>query len=98
MFAALISFLMLKMNAYNDVYENFNLFNMYSIDTVIVLVISAGVLVLLAYLANKYRKAENTGNHFAFESAYHIITLALIAGIIAAAVGISNMRFLLRIV
>ena len=85
---------MLKMNAYNDVYENFNLFNMYSIDTVIVLVISAGVLVLLAYLANKYRKAENTGNHFAFEPAYHIITLALIAGIIAAAVGISNMTVL----
>lgn len=92
--AALISFLMLKMNAYNDVYENFNLFNMYSIDTIVVLVISAGVLVLLAYLANKYRKAENTGNHFAFEPAYHIITLALIAGIIAAAVGISNMTVL----
>ena len=52
------------------------------------------VLVLLAYLANKYRKAENTGNHFAFEPAYHIITLALIAGIIAAAVGISNMTVL----
>lgn len=92
--AALISFLMLKTTAYNDVYENFDLFNMYSIDTVIVLVISAGVLVLLAYLANKYRKAENTGNHFAFEPAYHIITLALIAGIIAAAVGISNMTVL----
>lgn len=90
-FAALLSFSMLKTNAYYDVNENFNLFNMYSIDTIVVIVISAGVLVLLAYLANKYRKAENTGNHFAFESAYHIITLALIAGIIAAAVGISNM-------
>lgn len=90
-FAALLSFSMIKTNAYYDVNENFDLFNMYSIDTVIVLVISAGVLVLLAYLANKYRKAENTGNHFAFESAYHVITLALIAGIIASAVGISNM-------
>ncbi|MGN0610821.1 MAG: hypothetical protein ACI4JI_03460, partial [Ruminiclostridium sp.] len=56
-------------------------FDIFSLQNVLTLLIVFSSYIILAFLANKKRKAEKTGSHFVFPIAYHVMTMSLIAGI-----------------
>ncbi|MBS7398595.1 MAG: hypothetical protein KIG32_09335, partial [Ruminiclostridium sp.] len=56
-------------------------FDIFSLQNVLFLLIVFASYIILAFLANKKRKAEKTGSHFVFPIAYHVMTMSLIAGI-----------------
>lgn len=47
------------------------------------------VLIVLAYVVTRLRKAEKTGSHFVFELPYHIISLSIVCALICIAIGTS---------
>lgn len=61
--------------------SDFGMFDIFSLQNVLMLLVVFAGYIILAFLANKNRKAEKTGSHFVFPVAYHIITIGLLFSI-----------------
>lgn len=61
--------------------ERYNMFSVFNIRNIVVIILIFALLLILAYVLTRFRKAEKTGSHFVYELPYHIISLSVICAI-----------------
>lgn len=69
--------------------DNIDIFCTFNTRNVIIMILVFAVLIVLAYVVTRLRKAEKTGSHFVFELPYHIISLSIVCALICIAIGTS---------
>lgn len=69
--------------------DNIDIFCTFNTRNVIIMILVFAVLIVLAYVVTRLRKAEKTGSHFAFELPYHIISLSIVCALLCIAIGTS---------
>lgn len=69
--------------------DNIDIFCTFNTRNVIIMILVFAVLIVLAYVVTRLRKAEKTGSHFVFELPYHIISLSIVCALLCIAIGTS---------
>ena len=69
--------------------DDIDIFCTFNTRNVIIMILVFAVLIVLAYVVTRLRKAEKTGSHFVFELPYHIISLSIVCALICIAIGTS---------
>ena len=69
--------------------DDIDIFCTFNTRNVIIMILVFAVLIVLAYVVTRLRKAEKTGSHFVFELPYHIISLSIVCALLCIALGTS---------
>lgn len=79
-------------DVYDSILDRHDVFTVFSLRNMTVIVLIFVIYLGLAYLATRLRKAEKTGSPFVFELPYHIITLGLVMSAIAWITGVTGLN------